>query len=130
MNAKNRPLMVWAATIGFCGVAAGAFAAHGISAPQPKAWLQTGTQYALPHTLAALACLNLAHHDWRTRPAAWAFLIGASLFAASLYLMAFTGWLWLGAVTPLGGLGLLAGWVLLGVGALRGPSAPPLPTSS
>jgi uncharacterized membrane protein YgdD (TMEM256/DUF423 family) len=45
------------------------------------------------------------------------FLVGIVLFSGSLYLLAYTGIRWLGAITPLGGLSLLAGWVVL---AIRG----------
>jgi uncharacterized membrane protein YgdD (TMEM256/DUF423 family) len=51
--------------------------------------------------------------------AAWAFTIGIVVFAGSLYVMSLTGVRWLGAVTPLGGVALIAGWVLLAVAAQR-----------
>ena len=47
---------------------------------------------------------------------------GIAIFSGSLYLLSVTGARWLGAITPIGGLCLIAGWVVLAVGALRGAS--------
>lgn len=98
------------AVLGLLAVAFGAFGAHGLTDPAAKAWMQTGAAYQLAHVLAALFATLLP------RPAigaANAFLIGAALFGGSLYAMALGAPRWLGMVTPLGGLGLIAGWVLL-----------------
>ena len=102
-----------AAAGGFVSVAAGAFAAHGVADPKAAEWLRTGSAYALAHMLAVLACGGLRA---RVPKAAWAaplFLAGATLFAGSLYAMAFGADRWLGAVTAVGGLLLLAGWAVL-----------------
>ena len=48
------------------------------------------------------------------------FVVGILIFSGSLYVMVFTGARWLGAITPLGGLALILGWVSLAVAALRG----------
>jgi uncharacterized membrane protein YgdD (TMEM256/DUF423 family) len=107
---------------GFMAVAAGAFGAHGVADPKAKEWLQTGGHYQLIHALAVFACYLV----WRELQspaagvAAWLFLAGALVFSGSLYLMAFGGPRILGAVTPIGGLLLLAGWLVLGWSAWSG----------
>ncbi len=114
-----------AAVDGFMAVAAGAFAAHGVADPQVKAWLQTGAQYQLVHAVAAVACFGIAP-EWpvRTRAAAALFGVGGLVFGSSLDLLALTGVRLWGAVTPIGGLLMLAGWATLASAALSRP--PPL----
>lgn len=121
MDLTARLCMTLAALSGFIAVAAGAFGAHGVSDPQAKAWLGTGAQYQLIHALAVFACFVL----WRqgigsAGIAAWLFLAGAAIFAFTLYAMAFGGPRILGAVTPIGGLLLLAGWLTLAWSAFAG----------
>jgi uncharacterized membrane protein YgdD (TMEM256/DUF423 family) len=118
-----RAALVLAALCGFLAVAAGAFGAHAVSDPQAKAWLQTGGQHQLTHALAVFACLAL-QRAYAGAPAAtvaaWLFLAGGLVFAGSLYLMALTGARAFGAVTPLGGLLLLGGWLTLAWAAFAG----------
>ena len=116
----GRRALAFAALQGFIAVAAGAFAAHGVTDPQVKDWLRTGAQYQLAHVVAAMAALGLFGRSLRgARLAAWLFLVGAALFSGSLYMMALTGARWLGAVTPVGGLSMLAGWASLAWAACR-----------
>jgi uncharacterized membrane protein YgdD (TMEM256/DUF423 family) len=118
-----RAQLVLAALWGLMAVAAGAFGAHAASDPQAKGWLQTGAQYQLAHALAVFACLAV-QRAYAGAPAAslaaWLFVVGALLFAGSLYLMALTGVRALGAVTPIGGVLLLAGWATLAWAVFRG----------
>lgn len=128
-----RWLLVLSAFSGFLAVALGAFGAHGLKsrlASHPDAarrleWWQTGASYHLSHALAiGLAGLiaDIAPgHVSGSLPccAGWAFGLGTLLFSGSLYVMGLTGVRKLGAVTPLGGLGLLAGWGFLLAAALR-----------
>lgn len=86
-------------------IAAGAFGAHGASSPQAAEWLRTGGLYQLIHAVAALAIMGVA------RGPAMLLLGGAALFASTLYVMALGGPRWLGAVTPIGGTLLIAGWL-------------------
>ena len=110
MDRSLRPIVVVAGLSGLLAVAAGAFGAHGASSPEAKAWLETGGHYQLIHALAVFACFAV----WRLLQApaagiaAWLFLAGSLIFSVSLYLMAFGGPRILGAVTPIGGLLLLA----------------------
>jgi uncharacterized membrane protein YgdD (TMEM256/DUF423 family) len=124
-----RFLLLACAVNGFLAVALGAFGAHGLAArlqdaadgAQRLEWWGTAAHYHLAHALA----LGLA--AWAAgqlpgalpRVAGWCFLAGILLFSGSLYAMTLTGFRGLGAVTPLGGLGLLAGWVCLGLAAWR-----------
>ena len=103
-----------AALNGLMGVAAGAFGAHAAPDAAAKELLRTGAQYQLIHAVAALACFGLLR--LAIGPASWAgwlFGIGGLVFAGSLYLLALTGVRMLGAITPLGGLALIAGWAVL-----------------
>ncbi|MBK8197174.1 MAG: DUF423 domain-containing protein [Acidobacteria bacterium] len=112
-------LVAAAALTGFCGVAFGAFGAHALDGQltdEARGWWTTATTYALPHAAAALAA-GLAARSSRIRLGGWLLVCGAVIFAASLYAMALGGPRVLGAVTPLGGLSMLAGWLMLALGA-------------
>lgn len=107
---------------GFLGVALGAFAAHSLKTTLDPAMLtvfETGVRYQMYHAFALFAAAWGFTH-WRARAFAVAgglFVVGIVLFSGSLYLLAFTGTRWLGAITPLGGLAFLAGWLCLAGGA-------------
>jgi uncharacterized membrane protein YgdD (TMEM256/DUF423 family) len=110
-----RWLPLLAALSGAMAVAAGAFGAHGATG-KPAEWLRTGAEYQMIHAVAALAVLALAG----TRLPAWLFVGGGFVFAGTLYAMALGAPKWLGAVTPLGGAALIAGWLALAVAMARG----------
>ncbi len=103
-------------------MALGAFAAHGLKntiAPEMLAVFETGVRYQMYHAFALFAAA-WGFARWQARAftlAGWLFVAGIVIFSGSLYLMAFTGARWLGAVTPLGGLAFLAGWLCLAWGA-------------
>jgi uncharacterized membrane protein YgdD (TMEM256/DUF423 family) len=121
MDLKSRIGLALAALNGLIAVAAGAFGAHGVADLKARDWLRTGAQYELIHALAAIACLLLLRLGAGAAGlAAWLFLAGAALFSWSLYGLALSSQLWLGAVTPVGGLLLLAGWGALIWAALSG----------
>lgn len=111
-----------AAVAGFLGVSLGAFAAHGLKsrlAPDLLAVFETGVRYQMYHVFAMLAAAWAFAH-WQRRIFAvggWLFGAGILVFSGSLYLLALTGTRWLGAITPLGGLAFLAGWLCLAWGA-------------
>lgn len=114
---------------GFLAVALGAFGAHGLkkhlaAAPDGALrlqWWQTGTQYHLAHALALGLVAVLAVQAAGRLPVAagWCFTAGIVLFSGSLYVMTLTNIRPLGAVTPVGGLCLLAGWLLVAASAWR-----------
>jgi uncharacterized membrane protein YgdD (TMEM256/DUF423 family) len=112
----------------FAAVAAGAFGAHALKSvltPDLLAVWHTAVQYQAWHALALLAVGLLMAKDPSgrrgrgLRAAAWLFAIGIVLFSGSQYLLALSGQRWLGAVTPLGGIAFLAGWLVLAWAALR-----------
>jgi uncharacterized membrane protein YgdD (TMEM256/DUF423 family) len=116
----NRPILAAGALLAGTAVALGAFGAHALKArlgPEPLSWWQTGVQYQMAHALALVA-LGLSPLP---RPGLTAALLGggAALFAATLYAMALGAPHWLGAVTPLGGVAMIAGWSWLALRALR-----------
>lgn len=113
------------AASGFVGVAAGAFGAHGLKArltPELLAVFDTAARYQMIHALALLA-VAWAIGRWPSRAAVasgWCFVAGTLIFSGSLYLLALTGVRGLGAITPVGGVLFLCGWLLLALAAWRG----------
>ncbi|MNJ56949.1 hypothetical protein D3C77_525170 [compost metagenome] len=98
-------------------VALGAFGAHvlePIIADSIDTY-KTGVQYHMIHGVGMILAA-LAAGTWgdsrKLRMAAWLFLLGIILFSGSLYMLAVTGWKWLGPITPLGGISFIAGWLL------------------
>jgi uncharacterized membrane protein YgdD (TMEM256/DUF423 family) len=117
------------AAFGFLGVAAGAFGAHALRGRVPADMLavfETGARYEMYHALALLAVALAAARapSGALRAAGWLFAAGIVVFSGSLYLLALTGIRVLGAITPLGGLCFLAGWVALLLAARPAPGAP------
>lgn len=124
---RSRLILALTGLSGFLAVAAGAFGAHGVSDPSAKALLQTGGHYQLIHATAALACWLVARQGFaKAMLSAWLFLGGGLVFSVSLYLLALGAPSLIGAVTPLGGLALLAGWANLARAALSKASKPPI----
>lgn len=107
-------LLVLAALSGALAVGAGAFGAHGANGAAVE-WLKTGAQYQLVHALAALVALR-----FEARGPAWLFLAGGAIFSGTLYLMAIGLPRWLGAITPIGGALLIAGWLWFAWSGMRG----------
>ena len=122
----HQPILRTAALLGALSVILGAFAAHGLKdylAPDLFAVFMTGERYQFYHVFALLATGII----WKERPmklliwAARLFGVGILLFSGSLYLLALTNTLWLGAITPLGGICFIAGWLLLFFALLKRP---------
>ena len=111
--------------VGFLGVAAGAFGAHGLRSrlsPDMLAVFETAVRYQMYHVFALLITAVVMGRVGDARLltiAGWSFITGIVLFSGSLYALALSGMRWLGAVTPLGGLAFLAGWTCLLLGMLR-----------
>ena len=105
-------------------VAAGAFGAHALRSRLSAdllAAFETGARYQMYHALALLL-VAWAATRWPgppVRAAGWLFVAGTVIFSGSLYLLALTGARAFGAVTPVGGLAFLAGWLALTVGIWR-----------
>lgn len=91
-----------------------AFGAHAAANAQAAEWLRTGGLYQLIHAVAVvMLMLSPTGRSLASGPAV-VLLAGSALFAATLYAMAFGAPRWLGAVTPIGGLLMIAGWLWLG----------------
>ena len=98
----------------FTAVALGAFGAHALKASlQASGMLDAWNKAVLYHLAHAVALVALALHGGGNRAAYLLLAAGILLFSGSLYTMALTNVRWLGAITPLGGLCFLAGWVWL-----------------
>lgn len=109
-----------AALIGFCSVAFGAFGAHALDGrltAESAEWWHTATLYGLTHAAAALAA-GLSGRGGKIAAGGWMLVAGAAIFAGTLYAMALGAPRWLGAVTPVGGISMLAGWVMIGLGGI------------
>lgn len=120
----HKRFLILGAISALFGVAAGAFGAHGLEArlsAEMLAVYETGVRYGLVHALALLF-IGLAAAQWpeaRWARAGWMFVAGTILFSGSLFALSLTGIRWLGAVTPLGGVCFLAGWVFAILAAIR-----------
>jgi uncharacterized membrane protein YgdD (TMEM256/DUF423 family) len=127
----ERLFIAIAAVLGGTAVAAGAFATHALKPHLTERLLavfETGARYQMYHALAlllvalvrgqALGSLGLL------TVAGWAFVAGTAIFSGSLYALALTGQNLLGAVAPVGGAVLMAGWGCLAVATLRGAAKP------
>ncbi len=104
--------LVTAGLLGAIAIALGAFGAHGLKdrlalIPEASGWWETATFYLLTHAVAIGAIT--ARSSWPSR--LWTG--GALIFSATLYAMALGAPRWFGAITPLGGSALIAGWVVL-----------------
>ena len=114
----DRLLFSLGAVVGALAVAAGAFGAHALKtrlAPDLLAVYDTAARYQLAHALALLAAAWAAAR-WpgrRANAAGACFALGTLLFCGSLYLLSLAGWRWMGALAPVGGVLLIAGWLLL-----------------
>ena len=121
MMFKNYLLI--AAVSGFLAVALGAFGAHGLRdklTADMLAVYHTGVQYHFYHTLALLLVAVLLLLSPQSAWLKWSgnlFALGILVFSGSLYVLAISGVRWLGAITPLGGVAFLAGWICLAVAA-------------
>lgn len=114
-----RTFLLLAAVSGFLVVALGAFGAHGLKekiSAELLAVYQTGVLYQMFHTAALLVVALLLTQTSQLsalRWSGWLFVVGIIIFSGSLYLLALTGVRWLGAITPIGGVAFLAGWLSL-----------------
>ena len=109
---KRDPLIVCAALSAAVAIMAGAFAAHGAS-EEVANWLRTGAAYQLPHAAAAITVTRF------DRKASWALLLGGVIFGLSLYALALGAPRWFGAITPIGGLTMIGGWLWLAFSRTR-----------
>jgi uncharacterized membrane protein YgdD (TMEM256/DUF423 family) len=121
----ERTLWIAGAAMAGLSVAIGAFGAHALRAriePARMATFETAVHYHMLHALALLAAATLmgrVQSQSLLLASGWLFATGIFLFSGSLYILAITGITWLGAITPLGGVAFIAGWLCLGMAAWR-----------
>ncbi|GAB3238043.1 DUF423 domain-containing protein [Hymenobacter seoulensis] len=115
-----RLILQLAALLGALGVGIGAFGAHGLrkmlEASGRFETFETAVRYQFYHALALLAVGILLHIKPELRSlstVAWLWLGGILVFSGSLYVLCLTGITKLGAITPLGGVLFIAGWIML-----------------
>lgn len=114
-----------AAFLGAGAVALGAFGAHGLKnrlSPDLLTIFEVGVRYHMYHALALLALALAPHTLWTsaaTTTAAWSWLVSILIFSGSLYLLAILDIRWLGAITPIGGVAFIIGWLALILAAGR-----------
>ena len=116
-SSMNKLFFILASLLSFLGVALGAFAAHLLKerlSPEMFNIFEVGVRYHMYHALGLFVVAWAATQLTNVEPAGWLFVAGIILFSGSLYLLSITGIRWLGAITPLGGLCFLAGWLYLG----------------
>jgi len=122
--AQSRLFLLLAALLGASAMGMGAFATHSLR-PQLSdrllAIFETAARYQMYHALALLLVALLVTvvdgpSPWLTA-AGWCFVAGVAVFSGSLYALSLTGISVLGAITPLGGLGLIGGWLCLAMAA-------------
>ena len=127
MTTPRNPWLLAAAISGLVAVIAGGYGWHGLPAEDgARAVFNTGVQYQMWHTLALLAVAWLddsrPRHTAAGKWARWAgvcFVAGILVFSGSMYFYGFFGGVPLPGVTPAGGVALMAGWVCLGMAAIR-----------
>lgn len=116
-----KTLLMVAAISGLLAVVIGAFGAHGLKGritTDLMAIFQTGVQYHFYHTLALLLVgilmlqfPQISLLKW----SGWLFIVGIVIFSGSLYALAITDIKWLGAITPIGGVAFIAGWLTMAI---------------
>ena len=122
----SRWVLVVGAGFAMLAVMIGAFAAHGLKHVLDAYQLglfETAARYQMYHAIGLLivgviSTIPQFSPRW-LKAAACAFILGIALFSGSLYLLALSGIKWLGAITPLGGVAFLFGWLALIVAALK-----------
>ena len=120
--AMDRTFVALGALFAALAVAAGAFGAHGLRgrlAPDMLEVFETAARYQMYHALGLLA-VAVAVVRWPSAAlAGWCMVAGIVIFCGSLYVLSLSGIRWLGAITPIGGLAFIAGWLVLALAALR-----------
>ncbi len=121
----HKTFILIAAALGALSVIAGAFGAHALkdtlSASGHIETFETAVRYQFFHALALLAT-GILIKDFNNPLMIWsgyAFVSGVILFSGSLYVICFADIGAFGIVTPIGGLGLIAGWILMFIGILK-----------
>ena len=112
----ERIWLAFAGLYGVLGVGAGAFGAHALKtrlSSDMLAIFETGSHYCLVHAVALLGIAACSAFQPRValRRSGWFFVFGIAVFSGTLWILALTGYRWLGMITPIGGTSLILGWL-------------------
>ncbi len=124
-----RQILALGAVLAGIAVALGAFGAHLLRPRLSEKMMEifeTGVRYHMFHALALLfSGWAYAQYEESTifRKASWAFFGGIVFFSGSLYMLSLSDTRWFGAITPIGGVLFLTGWLCLAIGFLRRPQS-------
>jgi len=117
VDTRHSTLLAAAAANALLAVVAGAFGAHALErsldAHHLEIW-ETAARYHMYHALGMGLCALAG-----APRAGWVMQAGVAVFSGTLYLLAVTGTKWLGAITPIGGLVMMIGWLWLAITAWR-----------
>ncbi|GMQ27505.1 DUF423 domain-containing protein [Algoriphagus confluentis] len=123
---KGTQILISAGILGALAVGIGAFGAHGLEPLLIKngrlETFETAVSYHFYHVLAlfGISLLSLIKPDWKYLSfSAWCMVLGILIFSGSLYVLSLTGITWLGAITPIGGVGFILGWLGLVYSAFK-----------
>lgn len=121
----EKTFLILASLFGGLAVALGAFGAHAMAGRYSESLLgtfETAVRYQFYHALALVAVVVALGRWPQSMPAIWAgwfFVAGIVVFSGSLYVLVFGGLRWMGAITPIGGVAFITGWLLLAWSAWR-----------
>jgi uncharacterized membrane protein YgdD (TMEM256/DUF423 family) len=121
----QKPFFALGAGFAALAVITGAFGAHALKARLSEEMLATyevAVRYQIYHAFG-LIVVSWAASQWNSgliSTAGWLFVAGILIFSGSLYILSLTGIRWLGAITPIGGLAMIVGWLCLVWVAIRG----------
>lgn len=123
MNNSSKKFMILASLMMALSVMIGAFGAHALKESldaYSRGIFATGVEYQFYHALGLFVVAFALHvkEDAKICVAGYIMLGSIFVFSGSLYILALTGLTWLGAITPIGGLGFIVAWVLLCFGFL------------
>ncbi len=119
-----KSIIVTGALLAGLAVMLGAFGAHALKAkvsPEDLTIFETAVKYHMYHALGLILIGFLGFHypSKAIQLPAWMMMVGILIFSGSLYVLVLSGIRWLGAITPIGGISLIAGWLLLAFNLYR-----------
>jgi len=120
----NKTFLIIGAVLMAFGVGLGAFGAHALKqklSVEMMAVYKTAVEYNFYHALGLIliGILYQLYPSKMVMASGWVVFLGVILFSGSLYFLSITGIKWIGAITPIGGVAFIAGWVLLVIGIIK-----------
>jgi uncharacterized membrane protein YgdD (TMEM256/DUF423 family) len=120
----NKTFLIIGAVLMALGVGLGAFGAHALKqklSAEMMTVYKTAVEYHFYHALGLIliGILYQLYPSKMVMTSGWVVFLGVILFSGSLYVLSITGIKWIGAITPIGGVAFIAGWVLLVIGIIK-----------